>query len=76
MSETYKGNYTNLAQPTEEGVYRVGVISTITRYIDIKASSQEDAKAEAERIYNEEGTEEQEWIEDAEELESLFDADI
>mgnify|MGYP004461051291 FL=1 len=75
MTTTYKVN-TDLAKPTEDGVYRVGVTATITRYIDIKAPSQEAANAEAERLYHEEGPNQYDWEEDAEEFESVFDADI
>ena len=75
MTTTYKVN-TDLTKPTEDGVFRVGVIATITRYIDIQAPSQESAHAEAERMYHEKGTNQYDWEEDVEEFESVFDADI
>ena len=75
MTTTHKVN-TDLAKPTEDGVFRVGVMATITRYIDIQASSQEVANAEAERLYLEVGAEYILWSEESEEFESVFDADI
>ena len=75
MSEIYKGHYTNLAQPAEEGVYRVGVVTTVTRYIDIKAPSQEEAI----RYYHEEIHSRDDWkwdVEEEEEFDHVFEADI
>ena len=79
MSEIYKGHYTNLAQPVEEGVYRVGVVTTVTRYIDIKAPSQEEANEEAKRYYFEEIHSRDDWkwdVEEEEEFDHVFEADI
>jgi len=75
MTTTYKVN-TDLTKPTEDGVFRVGLIATITRYIDIQAPSQEAANAEAERLYHEGGPNQYNWEEGAEEFESVFEADI
>jgi len=79
MSEIYKGHYTNLAQPAEEGVYRVGVVTTVTRYLDVKASSQEEANKEAKRYYDEEIHSRDDWkwdVEEEEEFDHVFEADI
>ena len=79
MSEIYTGHYTNLAQPVEEGVYRVGVVTTVTRYIDIKAPSQEEANEEAKRYYFENIHSRDDWkwdVEEEEEFDHVFEADI